>query len=157
MPLDYNHRSMVDDVMRYIVDHIRNTVYARYDHQRTSYSKFKYSSPYAYMGLDSREVESAIHAVVSNPEKLARLLLEDHNLKSIIEMAEGEKQREAKQLERSENMREEAHNNGIEHEKYEEALEILDEFAEIGVENLDEEQQELYDEALEIVQKYENS
>lgn len=46
-------------------------------------------------------------------------------------------------------------NNEIKNEDYDEAVDIVDEFTEMGLDTLDDEQRSLYDENLEIVREYE--
>ena len=76
MSINYNPHSMVDDVMRYIVDHIRNTIYNSQDYNNSHFDPYVGVFPgYAVGQLNEKVVAlSGLEPQSSNPVVLSPLI-----------------------------------------------------------------------------------
>lgn len=147
-----SHDNTVNDVMH----HLDKLLYRDYRTTLSGGGMLDYdihgTYKMSYKSMRPNEILNAIHEILIDPAQLANLLAQDHNIRMIIETVE-QRRRKMDEKNKIKNTQEER----LTTEKYEEAVDIVDDFNEQGVDTLDEEQREVYDEMIEIITQYESS
>lgn len=103
---------------------------------------------------DVRDIEKTLHNLFSDRDFMLKIFT-DHRLVSYIcdICKDFEKERRRVMEEKASLVQ----SGGVSHEDYEAAVDIVDEFVEMGLDALDAGQTEVYEENIELIEKYENS
>lgn len=133
--LDYNRPSdPFNDILHEILINLRTN----YNH---------------YYG-DSRDYDEALHRMFKDKELFIKVFAHPSVLRIVVDIYADHMEQQKKSLSDKEAK---ISTNGIKHEDYEAAVDIVDDFDEMGLDTLDEGQLEIYEENLEIVKEYERS
>jgi len=144
-----------DNYMNEVLSHVDK--YARDEYRQLDKSaprgnNFGYQD-HSYKSHTPNDIISAIAEFMRQPSNVAALLLDERNIDRILDHSSRTRDKMDKQQRDSENKRTERETT----EKYNEAVDVIDELEEFGIDKLDEEQLEIHDEMMEIIKKYESS